>query len=151
MSEARNIDLNSLYSVLLREIENDRVQEMDPSFYRSLSEYLGKLKEDGKLAASGVPVIQVAMIGTDTMQPPGRTLPKVMRPGIRIGKPLDFSRYEGMENDRYILRSITDEIMYEIMRLSGQEYVDQYATRAKEEQATSGLSEPRAPRLPGMR
>jgi 1-acyl-sn-glycerol-3-phosphate acyltransferase len=52
---------------------------------------------------------------------------------VRFGKPLDFSRYEGMENDRYILRSITDEIMYEIMRLSGQEYVDQYASRAKEE------------------
>ena len=52
---------------------------------------------------------------------------------MRFGKPLDFSRYEGMENDRYILRSITDEIMYEIMRLSGQEYVDMYAGRAKEE------------------
>ena len=51
---------------------------------------------------------------------------------VRIGKPLDFSRYEGMANDRYILRSVTDEIMYEIMRLSGQEYVDMYATRAKE-------------------
>ena len=47
---------------------------------------------------------------------------------VRFGKPLDFSRYQGMENDRYILRSITDEIMYEIMRLSGQEYVDKYAT-----------------------
>ena len=51
---------------------------------------------------------------------------------MRFGKPLDFSRYEGLENDRYILRSITDEIMYEIMRLSGQEYVDMYATQAKE-------------------
>ena len=51
---------------------------------------------------------------------------------MRFGKPLDFSRYEGMENDRYILRSITDEIMYEIMRLSGQEYVDMYAAKAKE-------------------
>ena len=50
---------------------------------------------------------------------------------MRVGTPLDFSRYEGMENDRYILRSITDEIMYEIMRLSGQEYVDKYASRAK--------------------
>ena len=50
---------------------------------------------------------------------------------VRFGKPLDFSRYEGLENDRFILRSITDEIMYEIMRLSGQEYVDMYATRAK--------------------
>ncbi len=52
---------------------------------------------------------------------------------VRFGKPLDFSRYEGLENDRYILRSITDEIMYEIMRLSGQEYVDMYASVAKEE------------------
>ena len=54
------------------------------------------------------------------------------RPLVRFGKPLDFSRYEGMENDRYILRSVTDEIMYEIMRLSGQEYVDMYASKAKE-------------------
>ena len=53
------------------------------------------------------------------------------RPLVRFGEPLDFSRYEGLENDRYILRSITDEIMYEIMRLSGQEYVDMYASRAK--------------------
>jgi 1-acyl-sn-glycerol-3-phosphate acyltransferase len=51
---------------------------------------------------------------------------------VRFGPALDFSRYEGMENDRYILRSVTDEIMYEIMRLSGQEYVDIYAPRAKE-------------------
>ena len=51
---------------------------------------------------------------------------------MRFGKPLDFSRYEGLENDRYILRSITDEIMYEIMRLSGQEYVDMYASQAKD-------------------
>ncbi len=54
-----------------------------------------------------------------------------MRPVVRFGAPLDFSRYEGLENDRFILRSITDEIMYEIMRLSGQEYVDLYAARAK--------------------
>ncbi len=52
---------------------------------------------------------------------------------MRFGKPLDFSRYEGLENDRYILRSITDEIMYEIMNLSGQEYVDMYAGQAKEQ------------------
>jgi 1-acyl-sn-glycerol-3-phosphate acyltransferase len=56
-----------------------------------------------------------------------------MRVGIRIGEPLDFSRYEGMEGDRFVLRSITDEIMYELMQLSGQEYVDTYATKAKED------------------
>jgi 1-acyl-sn-glycerol-3-phosphate acyltransferase len=50
---------------------------------------------------------------------------------VRFGKPLDFSRYQGLESDRFILRSATDEIMYEIMRLGGQEYVDMYATRAK--------------------
>ena len=61
---------------------------------------------------------------------------------MRFGKPLDFSRYEGMENDRYILRSITDEIMYEIMRLSGQEYVDMYAARAKEESKKAPADSP---------
>jgi 1-acyl-sn-glycerol-3-phosphate acyltransferase len=80
-----------------------------------------------------VPVIPTAVVGTDVVAPPGQTFGKLTRPIVRFGKPLDFSRYEGMENDRYILRSITDEIMYEIMRLSGQEYVDQYAGRAKEE------------------
>ena len=55
-----------------------------------------------------------------------------MRVGINVGKPLDFSRYEGMENDRFVLRSMTDEIMYELMEESGQEYVDMYASRAKE-------------------
>ncbi|WP_372733336.1 lysophospholipid acyltransferase family protein [Nocardioides sp.] len=80
-----------------------------------------------------VPVIPVAVVGTDVVAPPGQTFGKFTRPIVRFGPPLDFSRYEGMENDRYILRSITDEIMYEIMRLSGQEYVDMYANRAKEE------------------
>ncbi|CAM5398014.1 1-acyl-sn-glycerol-3-phosphate acyltransferase [Streptomyces avidinii] len=81
--------------------------------------------------ATGAPVIPVAMIDTEKIQPPGKVVPKLMRPGIRIGKPLDFSRYHGMDNDRFILRSVTDEVMYEIMKLSGQEYVDIYATAAK--------------------
>ncbi len=80
---------------------------------------------------AGVPVLPVAMVGTDKAQPTGKKVPKIMRIGMRIGKPLDFSRYEGMENDRFVLRSITDEIMYELMLLSGQEYVDEYATSAK--------------------
>jgi 1-acyl-sn-glycerol-3-phosphate acyltransferase len=82
---------------------------------------------------SGVKVIPVAMIDTDKIQPPGRLRPKIMRVGIKIGRPLDFSRYAGMEGDRFVLRSITDEIMYELMTLSGQEYVDMYATKAKTE------------------
>jgi F0F1-type ATP synthase membrane subunit b/b' len=60
--------------------------------------------------------------------------------GIRFGKPLDFSRYEGMEHDRTVLRSITDEIMYELMQLSGQEYVDVYAASVKERIAARAKS-----------
>jgi 1-acyl-sn-glycerol-3-phosphate acyltransferase len=79
-----------------------------------------------------VPVIPVAVVGTNVVAPPGRTFGTFTRPVVRFGRPLDFSRYEGLESDRYILRSITDEIMYEIMRLSGQEYVDMYSSRAKD-------------------
>jgi 1-acyl-sn-glycerol-3-phosphate acyltransferase len=94
--------------------------------------YRGKPGGLARIAlATGAPVIPVAMIDTEKIQPPGKVLPKLMRPGIRIGRPLDFSRYAGMEGDRFILRSITDEVMYEIMKLSGQEYVDIYATAAK--------------------
>ena len=80
---------------------------------------------------AGVPVLPVAMIGTDKAQPLGQRFPRIMRIGIRIGRPLDFSRYEGMEEDRFVLRSITDEIMYELMLLSHQEYVDVYAASMK--------------------
>jgi 1-acyl-sn-glycerol-3-phosphate acyltransferase len=95
--------------------------------------YRGKTGIARMALEAGVPVIPVAMINTFDIQPPGQVVPKVMRVGIRIGKPLDFSRYAGMEGDRFVLRSITDEIMYELMQLSGQEYVDQYATKAKED------------------
>ncbi|KWX00279.1 1-acyl-sn-glycerol-3-phosphate acyltransferase [Carbonactinospora thermoautotrophica] len=82
-----------------------------------------------------VPVIPVAMIDTEKIQPPGKVIPKIGRVGVRFGKPLDFSRYEGMENDRFVLRSVTDEIMYELMELSGQEYVDVYASKVKSQLA----------------
>jgi 1-acyl-sn-glycerol-3-phosphate acyltransferase len=79
-----------------------------------------------------VPVIPVAMIDTEKVQPIGRKLPRIRRVGIIVGKPLDFSRFEGMDGDRIVLRAITDEIMYELMKLSGQEYVDVYASSMKE-------------------
>ena len=79
-----------------------------------------------------VPVIPVAMIDTDKVMPIHSKIPKVQRIGIVIGEPLDFSRFAGLESDRFILRSITDEIMYELNRLSGQEYEDIYASSAKD-------------------
>src|SRR5258708_6841739 len=82
-----------------------------------------------------VPVIPCAMIGGFEFQPPGRITPRLrVRPGVRFGKPLDFSRYYGMESDGLVLRAVTDEIIYEIMKLSGQEYVDGYAARHKARQ-----------------
>jgi 1-acyl-sn-glycerol-3-phosphate acyltransferase len=94
--------------------------------------YRGKTGVARMALEAGVPVIPIAMIDTDRVQPPGKVIPRIGRVGIRIGQPLDFSRYEGMEGDRFILRSVTDEIMYELMELAGQEYVDVYAARAKE-------------------
>jgi 1-acyl-sn-glycerol-3-phosphate acyltransferase len=80
---------------------------------------------------SGAPVIPVAMLNADEIQPPGKIIPKIKRVRIRFGPPLDFSRYAGMAGDRFIERAVTDEIMYEIMRLSGREYVDVYAQKVK--------------------
>jgi 1-acyl-sn-glycerol-3-phosphate acyltransferase len=94
--------------------------------------YKGKTGVARMALEAGVPVIPVAMIDTDKAQPTGKIVPNIMRVGVRIGKPLDFSRYEGMEEDRFVLRSITDEIMYSLMELSGQEYVDMYATSMKD-------------------
>jgi 1-acyl-sn-glycerol-3-phosphate acyltransferase len=93
--------------------------------------YRGKTGVARMALEAGVPVIPCAMVNTYEIQPPGKVLPKAMPVVMRIGKPLDFSRYAGMEDDRFVLRSMTDEIMYELMQLSGQEYVDTYATKAK--------------------
>jgi 1-acyl-sn-glycerol-3-phosphate acyltransferase len=82
-----------------------------------------------------VPVIPVAMIDTEKVQPIGQRLPKIRRIGIIVGEPLDFSRFDGMEGDRIVLRAVTDEIMYELKQLSGQEYVDAYASSVKEKRA----------------
>lgn len=85
---------------------------------------------------SKVPVIPVAMIDTEKVQPIGKRLPRIRRVGIVVGQPLDFSRFEGMEGDRIVLRAVTDEIIYELQKLSGQEYVDAYASSVKEKRAT---------------
>ncbi|MES9524212.1 lysophospholipid acyltransferase family protein [Streptomyces capoamus] len=80
---------------------------------------------------TGAPVVPFAMIGTDKLQPGGRGIPRPGRVTVRFGEPMEFSRYEGMDRDRYVLRAVTDSVMAEVMRLSGQEYVDMYATKAK--------------------
>ena len=113
--------------------------------------YRGKTGVARLALETKVPVIPIAVVGTDVVAPPGKKFGTVTRPSVRFGKPLDFSRYEGMENDRYILRAITDEIMYEIMRLSGQEYVDMYATRAKAVEKEKASDKEKADRDPELK
>ncbi len=94
--------------------------------------YRGRTGVARMVLEGSVPVVPVAMVDTEKVMPIGKRIPKVRRIGVVIGKPLDFSRFEGMEGDRFILRSITDEIMYELSHLSDQEYVDVYASTVKE-------------------
>src|SRR5207249_3742150 len=93
--------------------------------------YRGKTGVARMALEARVPVIPVAMIDTDKIQPIGKKIPRIRRPGVRIGRPLDFSRYDGLAGDRFVERSMTDEIMYELMTLSGREYVDVYAAKVK--------------------
>jgi 1-acyl-sn-glycerol-3-phosphate acyltransferase len=98
--------------------------------------YRGRTGVARMVLEAGVPVIPVAMIDTHKVMAIGTKVPKIRRVGVIIGQPLDFSRFEGLESDRFILRSVTDEIMYELQRLSGQEYADVYATSVKEKRAS---------------
>ncbi|UGY94882.1 lysophospholipid acyltransferase family protein [Streptomyces gobiensis] len=97
--------------------------------------YKGRVGVAAMALGAGVPVIPCAMVGTFEIQPPGRVVPRIGRVTIRFGKPLDFSRFAGMAEERAVLRAVTDEIMYAILGLSGQEYVDMYAPDAKAEQS----------------
>jgi 1-acyl-sn-glycerol-3-phosphate acyltransferase len=80
---------------------------------------------------TGVPVIPVAMIGTNVINPPGTKMLRFGRVTVRFGEPMDFSRFDGMADNRFIERAVTDEVIYELMGLSGQEYVDIYAASLK--------------------
>ena len=101
--------------------------------------YRGKTGVARLAVESGAPVVPCAMMETYRLQPPGRLWPDLrVRPGVRFGEPLDFSRYRGQQADPKLLRAITDEIMQAIAKLSGQEYVDVDAQRAKAELAARG-------------
>ncbi|WP_236244546.1 1-acyl-sn-glycerol-3-phosphate acyltransferase [Streptomyces sp. CC210A] len=93
--------------------------------------YKGKVGVAVMALTAGVPVVPCAMVGTFEIQPPGKALPKIKRVSIRFGEPLDFSRFAGMEHEKAVVRAVTDEIMYRILELSGQEYVDAYAADVK--------------------
>lgn len=103
----------------------------------------GTRSRDGKLhrghtgvaqlaLVTGAPVIPVALIGTEKVLPVGKRIPRLAKVTVRFGEPLDFSRYRGLESSPAVRRSVTDEIMYAILELSDQEYVDRYHKRPDE-------------------
>lgn len=122
--------------------------------------YKGKTGAARMALEARVPVVPVVMLGTAKVNPIGS---KMWRPGritMIIGTPLDFSRYDGMAGDRFVERSMTDEMMYRIMELSGQEYVDVYAAKVKadleaaakgEQSVVEGRGPGTVTRLPGTR
>ncbi|MCI3221748.1 MULTISPECIES: 1-acyl-sn-glycerol-3-phosphate acyltransferase [Streptomyces] len=97
--------------------------------------YKGKVGVAVMAIKAQVPVVPCAMVGTFEIQPPGQKIPNIKQVTIRFGEPLDFSRYAGLENEKAAVRAVTDEIMYAILGLSGQEYVDRYAAEVKAEEA----------------
>jgi 1-acyl-sn-glycerol-3-phosphate acyltransferase len=81
---------------------------------------------------AGCPVVPVCMFGTRDVQPPDQRTPNLHgRVRVVFGQALTFEEYAGRSHDKVALRAVTDEIIYEIMQLSGQEYVDEYASRVK--------------------
>jgi 1-acyl-sn-glycerol-3-phosphate acyltransferase len=99
--------------------------------------YRGRIGVGWLAVKSGLPVIPVAMKGTDRMMPPGRAIPRPGRIEIIIGEPLKLPP-EALEGPgAKVRRAITDEVMRAIQELSGQEYVPIYASTRKEELAAA--------------
>jgi 1-acyl-sn-glycerol-3-phosphate acyltransferase len=121
----------------VRELRNGHVVAIYPEGTRSPDGrlYRGKTGVARMALLARCPIVPIAVSGTRELQPIGKRMPKLSgRIEITFGKPLSFERFYGMETDRFALRSITDEVMYEIMMLSGQEYVDEYASKVKAQQ-----------------
>ncbi len=102
---------------------------------------------------TGAPLIPVGIVGTAEIQPPDTFLPKFGRKvAIRFGEPIALDRYRDRVGDRNMYRELTDEMMFEIQRLTGLEYEHTYAgSKAEEEVETTASSAatngdlPRAP------
>ena len=131
---------------LLRVLRSGGVAGIYPEGTRSPDGrlYRGKTGVARLALESGAVVVPVALLNTDQIQPTGTRIPKIKRVRMRFGVPLDFSRYEGARGDRFVERAITDEIMYELMVLTGRPYVDVYAAKLK-----TAITPPPSPRAAG--
>lgn len=118
---------------LLRVLQSGNIAGIYPEGTRSPDGrlYRGKTGVARLALESGALVVPVALMNTDEIQPTGTLIPSVKRVHMKFGQPLDFSRYASAKGDRFVERAVTDEIMYELMTLSGREYVDVYASSLK--------------------
>ena len=98
---------------------------------------------------TGAPLIPVGIVGTREIQPPGARVPRPFRAcAIKLGQPLDPGHYGDGGDDRMVLRRMTDELMFEIRSLSGQEYEDEYHGARKETEGSAAPAEREAPDVP---
>jgi 1-acyl-sn-glycerol-3-phosphate acyltransferase len=81
---------------------------------------------------TGAPIIPIGIGGTDRIQPPGKVMPRFGRVVIRVGAPLDLTDARSLGKPALVRRAITDEVIEQIQKLSGQEYRHLYASDAKQ-------------------
>ena len=125
----------------IRALKESRVVGIYPEGTRSPDGrlYRGKTGVARMALEAQVPVVPVAIHGTPEIMPLDAKMPRLSgTPEVEFGRPLTFERFYDRPKDRFVLRSVTDEILYEIMMLTGQEYVDEYAAKVKEELKAEG-------------
>ncbi|MFY8026346.1 MAG: lysophospholipid acyltransferase family protein [Aquiluna sp.] len=127
--DSLNTGLGVLERQLLLGIYPEGTRSPDGKLYR------GRTGIARMILEAQVPVVPVAMIDTDRVQPLGAKYPKIHRVGVKFGQELDFSRFAGMEGERVVLRAVTDQIIYRIKELSGQRYEDVYASTIRNRMA----------------
>jgi 1-acyl-sn-glycerol-3-phosphate acyltransferase len=136
---------------VLEALEQGRVVGIYPEGTRSPDGrlYKGHTGVARMVLAAGVPVVPVAVFDTQTVKG-WFGIPWVRRPRVVIGEPLDFTGYATLVDDRDALRWVTDEVMAAVQGLSGQTYVDAYATSVKRGALSSADSDSRVVARPGL-
>lgn len=111
--------------------------------------YKGRTGAARMALAAGVPIIPVGVAGTETVKLLG-LVPWISHPRVVVGKPMDFSGYVGLQDDRETLRWITDQVMAAIQELTGQTYVDVYGSSVKSGAVSPAEADARVLERPGL-
>lgn len=88
--------------------------------------YRGKTGVAWLALTAGVPVVPVALAGTEKILPVGKRRPRLRKVTVRFGEPLDFSELHGQARSAKARRQVTDQVMAAIHELSEQELAPVY-------------------------